>query len=66
MSKEEAVTEIDYVRSKKDTAKALNMSVRTLDRLEQIGQGPRRTNITQRIIGYRDFEIKKYQDARTA
>lgn len=59
------MTEIDYVRSRKETAKILNMSVRTLARREQIGQAPRRTQITDRIVGYRDFAIREFQDART-
>jgi predicted DNA-binding transcriptional regulator AlpA len=57
---------VDYVRSKRDTAKILNMSPRTLDRLEKKGRGPRRTQVTDRIVGYRDSAIREFQDARTA
>jgi len=59
------VTEIDYVRSRKETAKILLMSTRTLARLEKKGLGPRRTQITDRIVGYRDSAIREFQDAKT-
>jgi predicted DNA-binding transcriptional regulator AlpA len=57
---------IDYVRSRQETAKILNISVRTLARLEKQGRAPRRTQITDRIVGYRDSAIREFQDARTA
>ena len=56
---------IDYVRSRKETAKIFNMSVRKLARLENKEQAPRRTQISDRICGFRDSAIREYQDART-
>jgi predicted DNA-binding transcriptional regulator AlpA len=57
---------VDFVRSRQETAKILNMSVRTLARLEKQGRAPRRTQITDRICGFRDSAIREFQDARTA
>jgi len=59
------LTDIDYVRSRKETARILNMSTRTLARLEKKGLGPRRTQITTRICGFRDSAIREFQDAKT-
>ncbi len=56
---------VDYVRSRKETAEILNMSVRTLARLERDGRAPRRTQLSDRLCGYRDSAIREYQDART-
>jgi predicted DNA-binding transcriptional regulator AlpA len=56
---------VDYVRSRKETAKILNMSVRTLARLEKQGRAPRRIQITDRICGFRDSAIREFQDAKT-
>jgi hypothetical protein len=55
---------IDRVRSRAETAARLNMSTRTLHRLEQRGE-IRRVQVTQRIIGFRDSEIERFLDART-
>jgi predicted DNA-binding transcriptional regulator AlpA len=41
------------------------MSVRTLARLEKQGRAPRRTQITDRICGFRDSAIREFQDAKT-
>jgi predicted DNA-binding transcriptional regulator AlpA len=57
---------IDYVRSRRDAARILGVSVRTLDRLDRLGNAPRRTRITDRLVGYRDSAIKEFLDARTA
>jgi predicted DNA-binding transcriptional regulator AlpA len=68
-AKRTAVTEnntVDFVRSRSETAKILNVSTRTLARLEKQGRAPRRTQITDRICGYRDSAIRQYLDARTA
>ena len=56
---------IDYVRSKKETAKILNMSVRTLARLEKQGRAPRRTQLTDRICGFRDSAIREFLNSKT-
>lgn len=57
---------IDFVRGRAETAKILGISVRTLTRMEARGEAPPRVKITTRVIGYRDTEIKKFLDARTA
>jgi predicted DNA-binding transcriptional regulator AlpA len=57
---------IDYVRSRKETAEILNMSTRTLARLEKVGNAPSRTQLSERIIGYRDSAIREYLDSKTA
>jgi predicted DNA-binding transcriptional regulator AlpA len=56
---------VDFVRSRKETAQILNMSTRTLARLEKLGNAPRRTQLTERICGYRDSAIREYQDSKT-
>ncbi len=66
MSVEDNANGVDYVRSRQETAKLLGVCVRTLRRMEQRGEAPARTKITDRIIGYRDSAIKKFLDARTA
>jgi predicted DNA-binding transcriptional regulator AlpA len=57
---------VDYVRSRRETAERLNLSVRTLSKLERLGQAPRRTQITERVIGYRDSAILEYLDSKTS
>ena len=57
---------IDYVRSRRETAQRLGVSVKTLRRMETRGQAPARVKITDRIIGYRDSAINAFLNARTA
>jgi predicted DNA-binding transcriptional regulator AlpA len=57
---------IDYVRTRRETAKILGISVRTLTRLEQRGEAPPRIKISDRIIGYRSSAINQFLNARTA
>jgi hypothetical protein len=53
---------VDRIRSRKETAAILNISVRTLKRLEpEFPPIP----ITQRIKGYRDSAIQAFLDARS-
>ena len=56
-------TAVDFVR---EAAHFLGISVRTLTRMEAAGKAPPRVKITDRIVGYRDSDIKKFLDARTA
>jgi predicted DNA-binding transcriptional regulator AlpA len=56
---------IDFVRSRKDTAKILGISVRTLARMEARGQMPPRIRVSDRIFGYRDSAIHEFLTART-
>ena len=60
------MTEVDYLRSRKETAKILNTSTRTLARWEKLGMAPRRTQLSERIFGYRDSSIKEFLDSKTA
>ena len=59
-------TNVDFVRSRDETAKILNMSTRTLARLEKTGNAPTRTQLSERICGYRDSAIRQYLDSKTA
>lgn len=52
----------DFVRSKKETAERLGISVQTLDRMRD--QLPR-IKISERRVGFRDFDIAKFITART-
>lgn len=56
---------IDYVRPRKETAKILGVSTRTLRRMEVRGQAPARVKITDKIIGYRDSAINEFLKSRT-
>jgi predicted DNA-binding transcriptional regulator AlpA len=56
---------IDYVRSRKQTAARLNISVKTLQRMEQRGEAPPRVRITERRYGYRDSAIEQFLKSRT-
>jgi predicted DNA-binding transcriptional regulator AlpA len=56
---------IDFVRSRKDTAKILGISVRTLQRMEGRGEMPPRIRVSDRIFGYRDSAINEFLTART-
>jgi hypothetical protein len=51
----------DFVRTRKQTAEILTVSLRTLDGIKDLP----RTRITQRRYGYRQSVIEKYLDART-
>jgi predicted DNA-binding transcriptional regulator AlpA len=57
---------IDYVRSRKETALILGVSVRTLKRMELRGEAPPRVKVTERVIGFRDSAINAFINARTA
>jgi predicted DNA-binding transcriptional regulator AlpA len=57
---------IDLVRSRREIADLLGISVRTLTRMETRGEMPPRTRISDRRFGYRDSVIKQFLDARTA
>jgi predicted DNA-binding transcriptional regulator AlpA len=57
--------QVDYVHTRKETARILGISTRTLSRLEARGELPR-IQISPRIVGYRSSEIEKFLTARTA
>lgn len=57
--------QVDYVRTRKEAAKFLGISIRTLTRIEARGE-LRRVQISPRIIGYRNSEIEKFLTAKTA
>ena len=56
---------IDYVRTRRETAKILGISVRTLTRLENRGEAPPRVKISDRITGYRTSAIDQFLKTRT-
>ena len=57
---------IDPVLTRKETAKALRISIRTLTRLEQLRKLPPRIRLTDRLYGYRRSAIEQYLASRTA
>ena len=56
---------INYVRSPKEAAERLGISISTLRRLEQRGEGPRRIKISDRRIGYPDSALADFIAARS-
>jgi predicted DNA-binding transcriptional regulator AlpA len=58
-------TAIDFIRTRKETAQRLRVSLRTLQRMESRGEAPPRIRITDRIFGYRDSAIDKFLASRT-
>jgi predicted DNA-binding transcriptional regulator AlpA len=57
---------VDFVRTRKEAAQILRVSIRTLSRMEKDGKAPKRTKITDRIYGYRDSSIAEFLNCRTA
>jgi predicted site-specific integrase-resolvase len=55
---------IDRVRTRKETAERLRISVRTLSRMERRGE-IQRIRISHRVYGYRDSAIEKFLEERT-
>jgi predicted DNA-binding transcriptional regulator AlpA len=57
---------LDLIRvlSRREAAKAANLSERTWERLEAVGDVPTRTCLSQGRIGYRVSDIKKWLDQR--
>jgi predicted DNA-binding transcriptional regulator AlpA len=55
----------DPLRSREETARILNMSTRTLIRLEKEGRAPQLTRLSERCMGYRDSAIKSFLDSLT-
>lgn len=56
---------IDYVRSRKQTAQILGVSLRTLSRMEIRGEAPPRIRVTERVTGYRDSAINQFLESHT-
>ena len=54
----------DRIRTRRETADRLRVSVRTLTRLERRGVMPPRIKITDRIFGYRDSSIDQFLASR--
>jgi predicted DNA-binding transcriptional regulator AlpA len=59
-------TKLDRIRTRQEFAELLAISTRTLDRMEKRGELPRRVNVTDRLVGYRESEIAKFISARAA
>ena len=57
---------IDPVLTRKDIAKALRISIRTLTRLQQDRKLPPRIKLTDRLYGYRRSAIEQCLAIRTA
>jgi predicted DNA-binding transcriptional regulator AlpA len=62
----EARSRIDYVRSRRETADILGISLRTLGRMESRRELPPRIRVSERIYGYRDSAINQFIASRTA
>ncbi len=54
----------DRIRTRKEVAERLRISVRTLTRMESRGKLPPRIKITDKIFGYRDSEINQFLASR--
>jgi predicted DNA-binding transcriptional regulator AlpA len=54
---------VDRLRTRKEFADLLAISVRTLDRTDKRGELPRRVHVTDRLVGYRESEIAKFISA---
>jgi predicted DNA-binding transcriptional regulator AlpA len=65
-SKRREVQHQQSIRTRKETAERLRISLRTLSRLEQKGLLGPRIRITDRVIGYADTTIDQYIESRTA
>jgi predicted DNA-binding transcriptional regulator AlpA len=58
--------DLDNIRvlSRRETIKAANLSERTWERLEAVGDVPLKTRLSQGRIGYRVADIKEWLDRR--
>jgi predicted DNA-binding transcriptional regulator AlpA len=56
---------IDFIRTRKETAQRLRVSLRTLQRMEARGEAPPRIKISDRIFGYRESAIDAFLRLRT-
>jgi predicted DNA-binding transcriptional regulator AlpA len=56
---------LDAFLRRKEAAHILRCSLRTLRRLELRGELPPRVNVTERIFGWRESQIREFLDART-
>ena len=54
----------EKVRSQRETAQLLNVSVTTLQRMEARGEAPKRIKISDRRIGYTDSAIHEFLISR--
>jgi predicted DNA-binding transcriptional regulator AlpA len=57
---------LDAIRvlSRSETIKTVGLSDRTWDRLEERGEGPPKTRISRRRVGYRVCDVKEWLDRR--
>jgi predicted DNA-binding transcriptional regulator AlpA len=58
--------DLDEIRvlSRSETIRTVGLSDRTWDRLEERGEGPPKTRISKRRIGYRVCDVKEWLDRR--
>ena len=59
-------TTVDYVRRRDEAAEILGVSTRTLARMDKEGRGPAKTQLSERVIGYRNSAIKAFLNSKTA
>ena len=55
---------IDFIRTRKETAQRLRISLRTLQRMEARGEAPPRIRITDRIFGYKSSDLDAWLESR--
>ncbi|HMF22503.1 MAG TPA: helix-turn-helix domain-containing protein [Pseudolabrys sp.] len=65
MSETTTKTAIDYVRSPREAAERLGISMATLRRMAQRGEGPQRIRISDRRIGYPDSALAAFVASRS-
>ena len=54
----------DCIRSRKEFAQRLNITTRTLDRMDMAGELPPRVQISERRVGYRESDIARFISTR--
>jgi predicted DNA-binding transcriptional regulator AlpA len=60
---EKTTAYVDCVRNRREAAKMLGISIKTLTRIEHRGELPR-VQITDRIVGYRDSALRRFISER--
>jgi predicted DNA-binding transcriptional regulator AlpA len=64
VKKEKDYRDVDYVRTRQETAAMMGISVKTLTRMESRGDAPARMQITERIVGYRQSAIDQFLNSK--
>jgi predicted DNA-binding transcriptional regulator AlpA len=54
----------DCIRSRKEFAQRINVTIRTLDRMDAAGELPPKVQISERRVGYRESDIARFISTR--